>query len=117
MNLSRSASAQKKSNGAIDAAEHQIEQGIEKLRADLAELVSSLQKAGAEKGDHYRENLGELADGIADVSRKLAGSSRNKAEELESSLIKAISERPFQALALAAGAGALLALLTSRGNR
>lgn len=117
MSLSKPTDAIKKINSHLSAGQEDIAASIEKLRQDLAELASSIQKSGSDKTSEYRESLEGLIDGLSETTRSFTASSRKQAVRIEGDLLKKVSDHPYHALAIAAGAGALLALLTNRGGR
>lgn len=117
MDMSNQNETLKNVNTYSDDETADIGANIKKLREDLANLASSLQKAGADKTEEYRDSLAGLFTSMADTSKAFASNSRRGATEFEESSARKVADHPFQALAIAAGAGLLVAMATQRVGR
>lgn len=92
----------------------EIEAQLQQLRDDLAALGRSVAAVGAEKADEYRGRVRQASNEAADASLQMVEAAREQALSLERDLERKIRTNPLQAVALAAGVGFLLALMTRR---
>jgi ElaB/YqjD/DUF883 family membrane-anchored ribosome-binding protein len=84
------------------------------VREKVGEAAAHLKEAGAEAWSRGKERLREGLDAGRERLEQQWQKRRQQAAECTNRLGAAIQERPLQSLALAAGAGALLALLLRR---
>jgi len=80
-----------------------LEADIQQLRSDIAQLKDHLMQLGNRSMSRARRAAWEQADQL-----------RDSAEEFQDDVIETVREKPLTALALAAGAGFLLAMMMRR---
>jgi ElaB/YqjD/DUF883 family membrane-anchored ribosome-binding protein len=80
-----------------------LEADIQQLRADIAQLTEHLMQVGNRSMSRARQAAWEQADHL-----------RGSAEEFQDDVVEAVREKPLTALAIAAGAGFLLAMIMRR---
>ncbi|MCR4267070.1 YqjD family protein [Nitratireductor sp. ZSWI3] len=91
-----------------------LEEDIRQLRADMAQLASHLKAMGGQTGEAARKAAGESVDHLFEQGEAALRNVKGNAQEVERELAQAIRNRPITSLALAVGAGFLLALATRR---
>ena len=91
-----------------------LEKDIQQLRTDMAQLVSHLKEMGGQSGEAARKAAGERIEQLRGQGEAALNSVRDSTQELEQELARTVRERPFTSLALAVGAGFLIALATRR---
>ncbi|PTV96392.1 ElaB/YqjD/DUF883 family membrane-anchored ribosome-binding protein [Rhodobacter aestuarii] len=103
-----------KSNGKVPAEVAKLEEQIEKLSAELAELSRSARDYGATRGEKLAEQAQELRAELADRSAKAAEIARERFLDAEGAVEDRVRANPMAALGVAAGVGFLAALLMKR---
>ncbi|WP_295808335.1 hypothetical protein [uncultured Nitratireductor sp.] len=106
----KSARAQKSD----DVTTGDLEKDIQQLRADMTQLVNHLKDMGGQSGDAARKAASERIEHLRGQGEAALNSVRDGTHELEQELSRTVRERPFTSLALAVGAGFLIALATRR---
>ena len=91
-----------------------LEKDIQQLRTDMAQLVSHLKDMGGQSGEAARKAAGERIEQLRGQGEAALNSVKDSTQELEQELVRTVRERPFTSLALAVGAGFLIALATRR---
>ncbi|EKF41973.1 DUF883 family protein [Nitratireductor indicus] len=97
-----------------DVTSTDLEKDIGQLRADMAQLVEHLKKMGEQSGSAARKAANEGVEQLRVQGEAAMRSVRDGAEDLEHQLASTVRERPITSLALALGAGFLIALATRR---
>ncbi|WEX10043.1 hypothetical protein [Chelativorans sp. AA-79] len=85
------------------AESRNLEADIQQLRDDISQLTEHLMQLGNRSMFRARRAASEQADHL-----------RGSAEEFQDDVIESVREKPITALALAAGAGFLLAMMMRR---
>lgn len=101
-------------NGQSSAASKDLEAQIQQLREDIASLAKTVASVGNDKASEYKGKARRVASDAADASRQMVEAAREQAVSLERDLEQQIRANPIQAVAIAAGVGFLLALMTRR---
>lgn len=91
-----------------------LESDVRQLRADVAQLANHLREIGGQSGSAARKAARRQAEHLREQGEAALASVQGGARDLERELARTIRERPMTALALAAGTGFLLALMTRR---
>lgn len=91
-----------------------LEKDIQQLRSDMAQLISHLKDMGGQSGEAARKAAGERIEQLRGQGEAAFNSVKDSSQELEKELVRTVRERPITSLALAVGAGFLLALATRR---
>ena len=107
-----SSEARSNGNGAQTAVE--LEEQVQELRREIAELARTLTSIGSGKVEEYRAGLDRLANEAVDASARAFDMAKSEAVSMEQSFERQVREHPLQALGIAAGIGFLAALLTRR---
>ncbi|MFC5586435.1 YqjD family protein [Nitratireductor kimnyeongensis] len=105
-------SARAQNNDAVTTGD--LEKDIQQLRTDMAQLVSHLKDMGGQSGEAARKAAGERIEQLRGQGEAALNSVKDSTQELEQELARTVRERPFTSLALAVGAGFLIALATRR---
>lgn len=87
---------------------------IEQLKADIAQLTKLLQETRDHSYDAARHAAGEGIDHIRAQGEAAFEALRANANDLEAQLTDRVREKPVTSLAIAAGVGYLLALISRR---
>jgi len=87
---------------------------LNKLRADLAEVAQALVDAGKTEAGEARARLEALAQQRLDEVRRALDAARHRGQDVADVLKKQVEEKPLTSLAIAFGAGVLLAALMRR---
>lgn len=101
-------------NGSGSASSRDIEAQLQQLRDDIAVLARSAASAGSDKASQYRGKVRRATSDAADASLHMVEAAREQALSMEKDLERQIRTNPIQAVAIAAGVGFLLALMTRR---
>ena len=99
--MDEAAAAVDKTVNAADQAA--LKADVERLRADIDELIAQLGKTGQHSYDTARKAAVAGMDQI-----------KSQAQDLETQVIDTVREKPITSLAIAAGVGYFLALLSRR---
>jgi ElaB/YqjD/DUF883 family membrane-anchored ribosome-binding protein len=108
--------AQQSTGGAKSggANEQDLEVQIARLREDLAGLADTVSKLGKAKASDLGGRAQAHADEAVAASREALRAMNARAGELEQDVATRIRERPFVALAIAAGVGFVAAMMARR---
>ena len=96
------------------AASKDVEAQVSQLREDIAGLARSVAALGNEKAGEVRVKARRAANEAADASMQMVEAAQKQALSLERDLERQIRTSPLQSVAIAAGVGFLLALMTRR---
>ncbi|MFD2174423.1 DUF883 family protein [Rhodobacter lacus] len=102
------------SNGKLPPEVAKMEQQIEKLSAELAELTRTAGDYGASRMEQLSAQAKELRAEIAARSSAAADVARERFHEAEGAVEDRVRANPMAALGIAAGVGFLAALLVKR---
>lgn len=91
-----------------------LENDMRQLRADMAQLVDHLKELGGQSGSAARKAAGDGIDQLREQGEAALQNVKGSAQDMERQLAQTIRERPITSLAVAVGAGFLLALATRR---
>ena len=91
-----------------------LEADIRELRADIARLTEQLSKTGKDSYGTARRAATEGVEHLKAKSEAAIDGLRSNARDLEDQLTTSVREKPITALAIAAGVGYVLALLSRR---
>lgn len=91
-----------------------IDAQLQQLREDIAALARSVAAVGSDKASQYRGKVRQAKNEAADASLHMVEAARDHALSLERDLERQIRTNPIQAVAIAAGVGFILALMTRR---
>ncbi|WP_048645181.1 DUF883 family protein [Nitratireductor soli] len=91
-----------------------LENDMRQLRADMAQLITHLKDMGGQSGSAARKAAGEGIDQLREQGEAALQNVKGSAQDMERQLAQTIRERPITSLAVAVGAGFLLALATRR---
>ncbi|MDQ0456309.1 DUF883 family protein [Rhizobium paknamense] len=96
------------------AASLELEAQIEQLKRDIAGLTKSLADLGSAKLNQAASKASQLKDDVAEASADALNSARGTVAAVERDLEDHIRQKPLQSIAIAAGLGFLLALISRR---
>jgi ElaB/YqjD/DUF883 family membrane-anchored ribosome-binding protein len=110
-----------------EAANESAKNEIDTLRAEvkrLTDLMSDVAKAGSDQAtrtiqdvvDRAKDRASGTADAVIASGRQAADEVSRRVEPLASELAATVERNPLTALAIAAGVGLLLGLLTRQGS-
>ncbi|PSJ63421.1 DUF883 family protein [Kumtagia ephedrae] len=99
---------------AEDAARPDLEADIRQLRQDIAKLAEQLTKTGQHSYGTARRAAAEGAEQLRAQGEAAIQNLKSNARDLEDQLTTTVREKPITSLAIAAGVGYLLALLSRR---
>ena len=91
-----------------------LEADIRQLKADIEELTRQLAKTGEHGYGAARRAAAEGVEQLRTQGEAALESMRGSAQDLEAQIIASVREKPVTSLAIAAGVGFLLALLSRR---
>lgn len=97
-------------NGAPD----DLEAEITRLREDVARLTEQLARTGEHSYSAARRAASEGAEHLRATGEAAAAAIRSNANDVERQVVEAVREKPLTALAIAAGIGCLLGLMSRR---
>jgi len=103
----------KPENEASDSA-RDLEADIQQLKEDLAKLTSQLSAARGLSYGAAKRAASEGADRLIVEGEAALESMRANARDIEQQMVERVREKPFTALAIAAGVGFLFAVVTRR---
>lgn len=110
--MSQSTPSTKAAAKAVDEAE--LSAQVQQLRDDFSNLASTLTALAKDSTGAARDRVVQLAAGMGDKGRDVASSVASEARDLEARAATAVRDRPMTSLAIAAGTGFIIGLLTSR---
>ncbi len=87
---------------------------LNKLRSDLADVAQALVDAGKTEAGETRVRLQAMAQQRLDDVRRALDGAKHRSQDAADVLKKYAEEKPLTSLAIAFGAGALLAALMKR---
>lgn len=102
------------SKASAELREAELEQQIGQLRTDLKAIADTLSKLTGDKVSEARALARTEASNLQRQAQHVVDDMQETASLMESELKKSIREKPFSAVAAAAGIGFLFALLTRR---
>lgn len=91
-----------------------MEAEIARLREDVARLAAQLQATGEHSMSAAKRAASEGAEQLLARGEAAVGALRANADDIEAQITEAVREKPITALAIAAGVGYFLALLSRR---
>ncbi|EKF18812.1 DUF883 family protein [Nitratireductor pacificus] len=91
-----------------------LENDVRQLRADMAQLMTHLKEMGGQSGSAARKAAVDGIDQLREQGEAAMQNVKDSAQDMERQLAQTIRERPITSLALAVGAGFLIALATRR---
>ncbi|QDL91732.1 DUF883 family protein [Paroceanicella profunda] len=97
-----------------DATTEQLSMQINSLKADMADIASTLRSLGVQRVDQATDAARAKADAAAAAGRDAAHEARLAAERLGENMSSSIKDRPFTAIAIAAGVGLAVGFLSGR---
>ncbi|POF28427.1 DUF883 family protein [Roseibium marinum] len=109
---SATASTGNAANDQVSAGE--IEQDIERIRADIAALAGSLKKYGAGKTGEYASKASAAGEDLTKMSQDALNTLTRELDNYERALVSGVRRHPLQSLGIAAGVGFLIAALVRR---
>ncbi|MET0169449.1 MAG: hypothetical protein ABW191_03615 [Aliihoeflea sp.] len=92
----------------------ELEAEVERLRSDVTTLKDQLSAAGQNSYDSAKRVASSGIENLKVRSEAAIEDIREQAHDYEAQLTDAVREKPISALAIAAGVGFVLALLTRR---
>jgi ElaB/YqjD/DUF883 family membrane-anchored ribosome-binding protein len=101
-----------KSNSSVSPKD--IEAGLELVKADIAALTKTLSAYGKGKVDDLQETATNKSEIALQTSEETLKELRAQVDALTGKFETQIKEKPIQSIAIAAGVGALVAMLTRR---
>jgi len=99
-------------NDTVSARE--IEENIERIRADISALAGSLKKYGAGKSDEYAAKATAAGEDLTKMSQEALDKLTAELETYEKAFVSSVRKHPLQSIGIAAGVGFLVALLVRR---
>jgi ElaB/YqjD/DUF883 family membrane-anchored ribosome-binding protein len=102
------------SNGETERSVSELEADIRQLREDIAKLTEQLAKTGQHSYGAARRAASEGVEQLKAQGEAAIEKLRGQAHDLEDELTAHVREKPLTSLAIAAGVGYLLALLSRR---
>ena len=103
----------KTGNGA-KATTEDLEADIARLREDISQLAKQVATTGEHTYEAARRAVGGGAEQLRLKGDAAMGSLRSNASDIEEQVTEAVREKPITALAIAAGVGYFLAMLSRR---
>ena len=108
-----SRTAKPDTSGAEDASQN-LAADIARLREDMARLANEIAAVGQQSVKAAKRAASERAEEFRVKGETAMADLRSNASDMEQQLSDTVREKPITALAIAAGVGFLLALLTRR---
>lgn len=96
------------------SAPDDLEAEIARLREDVARLTEQLAKTGEHSYSAARRAAAQGAEQLRATGEAAAAALRSNAGDIEKQVVDAVREKPLTALAIAAGIGCLLGLMSRR---
>ena len=91
-----------------------VEEQLARIKADIAELASTLSAIGSRKVDGARSQADQRMSELARAGEEAIADLRRQLRTIERDLTDKVQEKPLQTLGIAAGIGFLLALVMRR---
>lgn len=91
-----------------------LEADIRQLKADIEKLADQLARTGQHGYGAARQAAADGAEQLRAQGEAAVDSLRANARDLESQIVERVREKPITSLAVAAGVGYLIALLSRR---
>lgn len=104
----------RRSKGIAGSAPDDLEAEIARLREDVARLTGQLARTGEHSYSTARRAAVEGAEQLRATGAAAAAAVRSNADDIERQVVDAVREKPLTALAIAAGIGCLLGLMSRR---
>jgi ElaB/YqjD/DUF883 family membrane-anchored ribosome-binding protein len=103
-----------KSESDIPTDAQTLDSDIRQLKEDIAQLAKQISAVGEHSYGAARRAAAEGADRLRTQSGQALETARSSAEDFQEQLSATVREKPITALAVAAGIGYLIALLSRR---
>ena len=103
-----------RSNGGGNVAAADVQAGLEQVQRDIDNLTRTLARFGKERAGDLKSKTAAKADELSQVSAKALEDLKASAGDLNKQIEARVHEKPMQSLAIAAGVGALIAMLLRR---
>jgi ElaB/YqjD/DUF883 family membrane-anchored ribosome-binding protein len=103
-----------KSGNGTKSSPEDMEAEIARLRQDVARLAAQLQATGEHSVSAAKRAASEGAEQLRVRGEAAVGAIRANADDIEQQVTDAVREKPITSLAIAAGVGFFLALLSRR---
>ena len=103
-----------RTRGGSGGAPEDLEAEIARLREDVARLSEQLARTGEHSYSAARRAATEGAEQLRATGEAAAAALRSNANDIERQVVDAVREKPLTALAIAAGIGCLLGLMSRR---
>ncbi|WP_157982020.1 DUF883 C-terminal domain-containing protein [Oceanicella sp. SM1341] len=97
-----------------EATSEQLSLQIDSLKADMADIAATLKALGVQRVDNATDAARARAEAAAAAGRDAAHEARLAAERLGENMSTSIKDRPFTAIAIAAGVGLAVGFLSGR---
>lgn len=101
-----------KTNSSVSSKD--IEAGLEQVKADIAALTSTLTEYGKSKAQDIQASATNKSELALQSSEETLNELRAQLEILTGKFETQVREKPIQSIAIAAGIGALVAMLSRR---
>lgn len=95
-------------------APEDLEAEIARLREDVARLTAEIARTGEHSYSAARRAAAEGAEQLRATGEAAAAALKSNASDIERQVADAVREKPLTALAIAAGIGCLLGLMSRR---
>ncbi len=112
--MATAASRSEKSENGGRVSTRDLETDIQQLRDDIAKLAKQMTATGEHSYSAARRAATEGADQLRLQGEAALETIRANAKDIEQQVLTTVREKPVTALAVAAGIGFLLALMTRR---
>src|SRR5262245_5201045 len=107
MALSKAANDLKANAGELG---QELEQRLEDLKREVANISKTLAAIGTQKAEDYRVGVEKLASDAMAVSHQAIDRAKAEAASLEESLENQVRAHPMRAIGIAAGIGFMIAM-------
>lgn len=101
-------------NGNVKSDPADLEAEIARLREDVSRLTDELSRTGRHSYSAAQRAAREGADHLRATSQAAVDALKSNAGDVEQQVVTAVREKPLTALAIAAGIGCLLGLMSRR---
>jgi ElaB/YqjD/DUF883 family membrane-anchored ribosome-binding protein len=112
--MAAAASRSEKSENGGRLTPQDLEADIQQLKDDIAKLAKQLAATGEHSYGAVRRATAEGADQLRVQGEAALDTIRTNAKDIEQQILTTVREKPVTALAIAAGIGFLLAVMTRR---
>lgn len=106
--------AGKGGRGRADETPEDMEAELARLREDVARLTAQIARTGEHSYSAARRAATEGAEHLRATGEAAAAALKSNAGDIERQVVDAVREKPLTALAIAAGIGCLLGLISRR---